>query len=149
MKQAILIIMSFFFCMPIIAQKNQEKYTEEDFQKKKMDYLSKQAGLTPQEAAAFFPIYFELQELKKKNNSQAWEKAKEVNKNSKATETDYKNSINEFIEAEKKNTELEQEYMEKGLQIIPASKIFKVLRAEIKFNRNMLKIMHPDKEQKK
>jgi hypothetical protein len=142
MKKNLLILISVFFCLPIIAQKNQDKYTEEKFQKKKMEYLSKQAGLTPQEAAAFFPLYFELQELKKKNNSLAWAKAKKVNKNPQATEEEYEKSINEFIETEKKNMELEQEYMKKGLQIIPASKIFKVLRAEIKFNRNMLKIMN-------
>ena len=39
------------------------------------------------------------------------------------------------------NTAIEEEYMKKGLEIIPASKIFKVLRAEIRFNRNILKNM--------
>lgn len=149
MKQALLIFISVLLCTPAIAQKNKEKCTENDFQEQKMAYLAKQAGLTSQEADAFFPLYFELQRLKKENNAKAWQKAKEVNKNPQATEAEYEASINGFMEAEKKNAELEQEYMAKGLKIIPASKIFKVLRAEIKFNRNMLKIIHPDKEKKK
>ena len=67
--------------------------------------------------------------------------AKEISQNKQATEADYEKAIYEFIETEKMNTAIEEEYMKKGLEIIPASKIFKVLRAEIRFNRNILKNM--------
>ena len=50
---------------------------------------------------------------------------------------------------EEKNALLEKEYFEKCKAIIPPSKIFKVLHAEIKFNRNMLKILHSSEEDKK
>ena len=111
--------------------------------------MAKEAGLTKEEADKFFPLYFELLKLKKENNSIAWGKAKKVKKNKQATEADFEASIQSFIETEEKNALLEKEYLEKCQAIIPPSKIFKVLHAEIKFNRNMLKILHGSEEDKK
>lgn len=145
----ILIALSFIcLCLPLSAQKD-GTCSHSDFMKKKQAYLAEKAGLTQQEAADFFPIYFKLQQLKKENNEAAWQIAKKVNKDKQATESDYEKAIKAFIEADQKNAELEKTYLEKGSKIIPASKIFKIIRAEIMFNRNMLKIIHPKQNEKK
>lgn len=136
----VLLILSLCLCIPLWAQTSSAK-SETDFMKMKKAYLAEQAGLTSKEADAFFPIYFEYQRLKKENNAKAWENAKKTSQDKQATETEYEAVIYEFINTEKKNTALEEEYMKKGLQIIPASKIYKILRAEIRFNRNILKNM--------
>ena len=135
--------------LPLVAQTKNNACTEDDFQVKKKAYMAKEAGLTKEEADKFFPLYFELLNLKKENNSIAWGKAKKIKKNKQATEADFEASIQSFIETEEKNALLEKEYFEKCKAIIPPSKIFKVLHAEIKFNRNMLKILHGSEEDKK
>lgn len=142
-----LIITSLY--LPLAAQTNKGACSEADFQEQKKAYLIKEAGLTKEEADKFIPLYFEFQELKKLNNSTTWNKAKEIHKNKQASEADYEEAICAFIELEKKNAELEKEYLEKGKNIIPPSKIFKLLHAEIKFNRNMLKIINNNDQKKK
>lgn len=143
------IILSFIcVCLPLSAQKN-NTCSHSDFMKKKQAYLAEKAGLTEKEAAEFFPIYFKLQELKKENDGKAWQIAKKVNKDKQASESDYEEAIKAFIEADQKNAELDKIYLKKGSKIIPASKIFKIIRAEIMFNRNMLKIIHPKQNDKK
>lgn len=136
----VLFIISLCLCFPLFAQTSSSQ-SETDFLNIKKKYLAEQAGLTSKEADAFFPLYFEYQKLKKENNAKVWDNAKEISQNKQATEADYEKAIYEFIETEKMNTAIEEEYMKKGLEIIPASKIFKVLRAEIRFNRNILKNM--------
>ena len=120
----VLFIISLCLCFPLFAQTSSSQ-SETDFLNIKKKYLAEQAGLTSKEADAFFPLYFEYQRLKKENNAKVWDNAKEISQNKQATEADYEKAIYEFIETE----------------IIPASKIFKVLRAEIRFNRNILKNM--------
>ena len=62
----------------------------------------------------------------------------EVNSEELVSVYKHKQEYESFIEIEEKNALLEKEYFEKCKAIIPPSKIFKVLHAEIKFNRNML-----------
>ena len=51
------------FCMtPIQAQK--KMMSQEEFRKQQQMFLTERAGLTPEEAKNFFPLYFELQDKK-------------------------------------------------------------------------------------
>ena len=49
-----------------------EHLTPEEFRAKQKAYITEKAGLTKEEAAKFFPIYFELQDRKKQLNDEAW-----------------------------------------------------------------------------
>ena len=52
------------FCMtPIQAQK--KMMSQEEFRKQQQMFLTERAGLTPEEAKNFFPLYFELQDKKR------------------------------------------------------------------------------------
>ena len=57
------------------------------------------------------------------------------------TEEEYGNILNTFIQSEEQNLSLDKEYLKKYQSVLSNKKIFKVLHAEIKFNRNMLKIL--------
>ena len=54
----------------------------------------------------------------------------------------------DFFSAEAKNNELEKKYLKKYQQVLSNKKIYMVLRAEIKFHRNMLKIMQEKPKEK-
>ena len=101
--------------------------------------------MTEEESAKFFPIYFELQALKKDVNQKAWKKGR-TGKDPQTTEAQYEEILNGFIDAEEQNCKLDKEYLKKYQSVLSNKKIYMVLRAEIKFNRNMLKIIQTSKQ---
>ena len=50
----------------------QQRLSPEEFREKQKAYIIEKAGLTKDEAAKFFPIYFALQEKKKEMNDKVW-----------------------------------------------------------------------------
>ena len=134
-------------CISVSAQKQNKSCTEEEFRAQKQAYLSEQAGLTEEEEAQFFPLYFELQALKKEINRKTWDKARE-GKDPQTTEEKYEEILNSFIETEEQNVKLDKEYLKKYQSVLSNKKIYMILRAEIKFNRNMLKIIQTPKKKK-
>lgn len=141
--QYLLLTLMCMLCLPLNAQKK-EKCSEEEFQHKKQTYIMQEAGLTAEEAKQFFPIYFELQNKKKAINRTVWKTAQK-GKLPQTTESEYNDILNDFIMAEEQNTELDKEYLKKYQSVLSNKKIYMVLRAEIKFNRNMLKIIQDKK----
>lgn len=137
--QYLLLTLLCMLCLPLNAQKK-EKCSEEEFQNKKQAYIMQEAGLSADEAKQFFPIYFELQNKKKAINRAAW-KIAQKGKLPQTTESEYNDILNEFIIAEEQNSELDKEYLKKYQAVLSNKKIYMVFCAEIKFNRNMLKII--------
>ena len=75
------------FCMtPIQAQK--KMMSQEEFRKQQQMFLTERAGLTPEEAKNFFPLYFELQDKKRSYNKEAWQKLRK-GKEAGTTEAEY------------------------------------------------------------
>ena len=61
--------------MTVGAQDNNKRkphFSPEEFQAKQRAYITEKAELSPEEAEAFFPLFFELQ--KKKFDLEGWEK---------------------------------------------------------------------------
>lgn len=148
MKKYILFLLIAFISLPTLAQKKQHKFSEDEFRSKKEAYITEKAELTPEEAAQFFPLYFELQELKAENNRKAWAKGKE-GLNSETTEKEYEEIFNAFFDADKNNSLLDKEYMKKCQRFLSNKKIYKALKAEILFSRHMLKIMQKQEDKNK
>lgn len=140
MKKYHLFLLLAFIGISVKAQKNNNQCSEKDFWIKKQAYMTEQAELTEEEAAQFFPIYFELQELKKETNRKAWKEGRKGN-NPQTSEEEYGNILDGFIESERRNYELDKEYLKKYQKVLSNKKIYKILKAEISFNRNMLKII--------
>ena len=126
---------------------NKGKYSKQEFRAKKEAYLKEKAGLTDQEAKEFFPLYFQLEDLKKDVNRKAWAKAR-TGENPNTTEEEYENIIDTYFNVQVQAAALDKEYIEKFRTVLSAKKIYMIYRAEIKFNRNMLKILHPQTDKK-
>lgn len=136
MKKHFLLFITLFISLTAFAQ---ERHTKEEFQAKKREYMSEKASLTPEEADKFFPLYFELQDKKGEISGKVWQYAKQ--KETTATDADYEAIVNGFVDAQIQNSALDKEYIEKYKTFLSAKKIYQLYRAEIKFHRNMLKIM--------
>lgn len=141
MKKLILFLITLCVCTSMQAQQKRGKCTESEFRHKREVYLKEKAQLTDEEAALVLPLYFEMQEKKEKNNKGPWEKIKSISM-SNASEEEYDEIIQSFIDAEEKNIELEKEYYERVKKLLSPQKIFQLLHADIKFNRHILKIIN-------
>jgi hypothetical protein len=133
-------------CISTFAQKK-DPSTEAEFRAKKQAYMTKKAGLTQEESEKFFQLYFEFQDMKKEINKQAWAIAKK-GKKPETTETEYEEIISTFFNNQEIITQLEKEYIEKYREVLSAKKVYMVYWAEMKFSRNMMKILQEmeDKE---
>ena len=135
-------------CVSTFAQKKDQR-SKAEFRAKQQAYMAQKAGLTTEESEKFFPLYFEFQDKKKEINKEAWKIAKEGRK-PETTASEYEEIIDNFFGSQETITKLEKEYIKKYRKILSAKKIYMVYWAEIKFSRNMLKILQEmeDKEQK-
>ena len=145
----ILFILAVISCMAttLVAQQKQHMSPKE-YCDKQQAFITKHAKLTPEEAAAFFPIYFEFQQNKWKINKEArknikWEKGTEI------SDEKWKELVYEKAEAKIKIAKLEKSYIEKYLNILPARKILYVQRAEDAFQREIIKEIARKKKENK
>ena len=134
-----ILLMACLFFLPASAQKK-DKCNETEFRAKKQAYMAKKAHLTQEETEKFFPLYFEFQDKKKEINKGAWGSAKEGIK-PETTEKQYEEIIDKYFDEQERIARLEKEYIKKYREILSNKKIYMLYWAEIKFSRNMLKIL--------
>lgn len=128
--------------------KKKPGFSKEEFRARQESYLAEKAELTKEEAAKFFPVYFELQDRKKAVNDEGWKQIHK-GKNPKTTEAEYEQIIDNIVKARIDADKLDLEYLQKFKKILSAKKIYKVQRAEMRYHRDILKIMHqPQKKGK-
>ena len=134
-----ILIVACMLCMQATTQ-NKSKYSKSEFRAKKQAYMAEKAGLTEEESEKFFPLYFEFQDKKKEINKDAWGTAKKGIKPD-TTDQEYKEIIDNFFTDQEAIAKLEREYIEKYRKVLSDKKIYMLYWAEIKFSRNMLKIL--------
>ncbi len=142
-----LLLLAALLCLPLFAQKR-NKHNVKEFRTKQQAYITENAGLTTDEAEKFFPLYFELQDKKKAMNKQRWAEAKQ-GLQPQTTEEEYGVIIDQFLNTETDILDLEKEYIEKYRKVLSDKKIYMIYWAELKFNRNMMKILQDMNDTKK
>ena len=117
-----------------------QQLTREEFRARQQAYITEKAGLTPQEAEAFFPLYFELQDRKHQLNEEAWQLMREGKKEN-LTDDRYDEIMEGVYDARIASDRLEKTYYGKFKKILSSKKIYQVQRAEMRFHRELLKGM--------
>lgn len=148
MRKLIALVVLLCGFMPVLwaADGCDQHLSREEFRKqtKKLS-LSNRAGLNKEEAAKFFPVYFELQDKKKKLNDESWDLMRK-GKDDKTTEAQYA-EINEKVANNRiAADQLDKTYLGKFKKILSSKKIFLVQRAEMRFHREMIKGMNRSKD---
>lgn len=147
MKKIILTFTIVIFTATTLFAQRRPRFSHKEYQDKQKAFIIEQVKLTPEESELFFPLYFELQKKKWGINHEAHKKVG-VKRGEEATEEQCILLVNEFAEAKIKIAELEKEYTEKYLKIIPAKKIMGIQRAEGQFQKEILKKISNKKEKK-
>lgn len=135
MKKLILVFAFYFSFLTLSAQPQQRKFDKEKFNAELTQYITTQASLTPQEAAAFFPLYEEMQAKQRV----LFQKKKKSGKTKPAEEKTCKQVILENDRLEIEMKEIQAQYHKKFLNVLPASKLYDVLKAEEHFYRRAFK----------
>ncbi|MDO5665449.1 MAG: hypothetical protein Q4G63_09355 [Bacteroidia bacterium] len=134
-KNIILLCFAFtisFFASTATAQVRKMNMAE--YEKKKMEYIQKEAALTKEEANRYFPLYNELSkkrfELHKQHRDKV-EKMKQSDKN--MSNEEYRQLLENDVELKLKEAELDKEYSEKLEKALSPEKLYRAQQAERKF----------------
>ena len=114
MKNIILIVLLLWSGVGVWAQDKLTDEKRKEFDAQKVAFFTQELDLSPAEAAVFWPLYNEMQ---KKNRE---------------IEADMRKSFHEV-----RNAKGLKEYYQKMIQVVPASKIWKLSDAERKFHRQL------------
>lgn len=114
--------------------------SREEFRTKQQAFITEKAELTANEAEKFFPVYFELQDKKKELSSQIWKLLR--NKDDKRTDDQYEKAMLQVYDLRIESSELDKTYCQKFKTILSAKKIYMVQRAEMRFQRELVKGVH-------
>ena len=97
-------------------------------------YITKEAGLTQDEAARFFPIFKETREQERKIH-QAIRKKIHASQRAGLSEKESEKLLAEIQELSLSEAKLKNANIKKWRKVLSASKVLKVLKAESDFNR--------------
>ncbi len=141
MKRNLFLLIFLLSLSLTFAQDNKDRRKEEfeKFKAKRIEYISKEMNLTPEQSKAFWPICNELQQKKFQLNRTVREEGRKIFQKEKAgtkpTLDDYERLIELSADAKIKEAELDKEYIEKFKAVVSAEQIFKYQRAELHFAR--------------
>lgn len=153
MKRLFLTITITFFTVVAFAQpqmggKGFGKFDANRFKQEMRKFICGQAQLTEQEADKFFPLF---EEMKAKERA-LFEKQRKF-QHKPQTEEDYKVAIETYDKIDLELKTLQKSYHQKFLKVLPAKKVFLVIRADDGFRtqmfRNMAKFSHQPHPQQK
>ena len=133
MKKSIL----FFACLlvAVMTMAQDKKFSPEKFEADLECFIKKEAKLTDSESAKFFPL---LREMHQKQRSVS-QKMRNIGKEKPANEEACAAAIRERDKLDIELKQLEQCYHKKMVQVIPASKVYDAIKAELRFHRQMMK----------
>lgn len=134
-----------FFCLLTMlltasAQQGPRKFSPEKFQAELEQYIVQEAKLTQQEAARFLPIFGEMHQKQRA----IYERQRQLKHTALTDEAAYRDAIKKNDQMDLELKKLQQTYHEKFMTVLPASKVFAVIKAEDRFHRDMWKKWNQD-----
>ncbi len=135
MRRLLLIVLLLSSLSTLWAQDRRERFNPEAYRAEMEQYITQKACLTPQEASEFFPIYEEM--LSKQRSLR--DKIKSLRRIKPTTDSECKENITQRDNIEIELKQLQRTYHEKFLQVLPASKVYDIMRAEDTFLREAFK----------
>lgn len=135
-KNIILLCSVFIFSLSVFtlpAQEGGRRMNMADFEKRKMEHIRKEAGLTQDEAGKFFPLNNELSQKKFDLYKKHRDKVQRVKENSNMSDEEYRKLLENDVDVKVKEAALEKEYAEKFEKVLSPEKLFRAQQAEKSF----------------
>ena len=112
-----------------------QKFDPAKFEAEQQQFITKAAGLTDREAARFFPLFREMQAKQRA----IYERQRKLGFKKPADEKGCAESIRQRDQIDLELKQIQQNYHNKFLRVMPASKLWEVLQAEDRFFRMKLR----------
>lgn len=124
--------------LSLMAQpKGEKKFSPEQFKERMEKALTKHAELTDEEAKAVLPIFMEMKE-KQREIGKKMAKIKKIGKDETLSDAEYVKRIKQVEELKEDMAEMEGKYYEKMVKAISAKKVWRIMKADDQFHRQML-----------
>lgn len=138
-RTATLIITALFATAPLYAQAPQdnkrEPLSQEQYNRELEQFIVKEAMLSPQEAANFFPVFEEMRQKQRI----IYDAIKRKERQLPVGDEQCLAAIRERDQQEIELKQIQQTYHNKFLSILPASKVMKIIAAEDHFHHSLLR----------
>ena len=108
-----------------------QQFSPEKFQADLEQFITNEANLTPEESKKFFPLYREMQQKQRV----VFKQMKDLGVNKPADEAACKKALEKRDELELEQKRIQQNYHKQFLNVLPASKVYDVIKAENHFHR--------------
>lgn len=136
MKRLFLTLISTaFLLLTASSQSRDKRLSKENYQAQLEQFIIQEAQFTAKEAADFRVIFKEMQNKQRKT----FEAMKDIWHKPGRGEKECAEAIRQKDKMDIELKNLQQQYHNKLLKVIPASKVFKAIIAEDKFHRQMLR----------
>ena len=113
-------------------------FSPEEFQARQRLFITEKAGLTKEEADAFFPLFFELQK-KKFEIEHSSRKEVKIQRGERLNEEQCRELVYKIADTKIEIAKLEREYTDKYMKVINPCKLHKIIHAEGAFQRHLMK----------
>lgn len=138
MRRILLITSALLFMVHVgIGQKEKRfdpKEREAKMETMKIGYITEKLALTPEEAQRFWPVYNEHHKAMRALRS----KTESMNKGEIGSEAEAKTMIESNLQTERVMLTLKEDFADELLQVIPATKVVALFKAEMHFKREVL-----------
>lgn len=130
-----LLLIAFMLTAVLAVNAQRQPFNPVKFETELEQFVVTEAALTPQESSRFFPLYREMRKKQVAIMSAGWKNRQIDTSNDKACAEAIRQHDNSDVEMK----ELQRTYHNKFLQVLPATKVYRVIRAEDKFHRQAFK----------
>lgn len=130
MKKILTIVVILLSALTVKAETPQQ-FSPEKFQADLEQFITNEANLTPEESKKFFPLYREMQQKQRT----VFKQMKDLGVNKPADEAACKKALEKRDELELEQKRIQQNYHKQFLNVLPASKVYDVIKAENHFHR--------------
>jgi len=138
MRKIILVFSLLAFGITIMAQSQQRgKFNPEEFKAKLENFVTSEAGFTPNEAQVFYPIYHEMKGKQRQLQRRIY-RLKNNMPAENADDKDFALIIQKIKDLGVEIAQLEVNYYKKMCNAVSPQKVYKAMCAEDKFHRKML-----------
>jgi len=144
MKRISLIVLSILMSVGAFAQNEgpqRREFNPEEYWKSLEEFVTREAGLTEEEAAGVFPLIKEMRGEQRKNGRRAMEIIRSVNDGT--TDAEYGTKVKQLLEIDVQNKQIEETYFKKFHEVLSWEKVFKVRHALYNFDREALNKFRP------
>lgn len=121
--------------LPQQSQQFQQRFSPERFEAQQQEFITREAHLTQQEAALFFPLYKEMQDKQRT----LFGRQRELSRTKPTDEAGCLRVIKESDEIDLELKRIQQSYHTRFLELFSASKLYDILQAEERFQRHLMR----------